>query len=191
MVEIKRNNIDHISAKKFEEIMDFLKLTPVGMAAFLDISVDHVYSLKKGRRSITKSVAKSLAKKLDISESDIFNTNYKFKKSKVNFSVLHKFRSDSKSSINYFSDLKDENSLTQIIRDKLLNEGFFEKEKTVKDVIFELKQIDIKVNSEKTTKSLKYLVELGSLNLTKKSIIKKNGAPGIRVINYYIMIEKL
>jgi len=177
--------LDHFSAQRFEELIKFLELTPIGMAGFLGISSDHMYSLRKGRRSISDSIAETLAEKLGITKADVFNSNFKLRKTKEGVDHMNKFMVTNSQNPNFFVNLKNENSLTFNIRTKLVENGYFESEKQVSQVLQELAELHIKVTSEKATKSLLYLVETGYLTFRKKTFIKKDGTESKLSVNHY------
>lgn len=185
MDEKTNNLIDQIYAEKFQELIDILELTPIGMAAFLNISPDHIYSLRKGRRSISNQIADTLESKLKISIKDIFNPKNKITKTKIDSTILNEFRRANTDNINFFVDKKLQNSLSSLIRAKMISTGYFEKEKRVNEVVSKLKELGINSSSEKATKSLKYLVTTGYLTFDKKPIIKQSGEEGNRIVNYY------
>jgi DNA-binding XRE family transcriptional regulator len=185
MEENNKKNLDHKSAQRFQEFLNILGLTPIGMGAFLEISSDHIYSLRKGRRSIGDNIALSLVEKLGINLADVYNPNFKLKKSKISTQFLNKFIYENKSSLNYFEDQKEKRSLTIAIRINLLNQGFFQIERSSNEVVAELKKLGHSVNSERATKSLKYLVEIGFLKSEKRNIITRTGTIGTRKVNYY------
>ena len=176
---------DQISAQRFKEFIKFLELTPIGMAGFLKISTDHMYSLRKGRRSISDSIAESLADKLGLTKADVFNSNFKLRKTEEGVEQMNQFMVANSHNPNFFVNLKNENSLTFNIRTKLVENGYFESEKRVSQVVKELARLHIKVNSEKATKSLLYLVETGYLTFQKKLFIKKNGTESKLRVNHY------
>lgn len=186
MEEKINQELDQISAQRFKEILGFLKLTPIGMAAFLKISTDHTYSLRRGRRSISDSIAELLAEKIGITKADIYNSNFKLRKTEVGIAYMNKFIDDNKINPNFFEDKKKENSLTLTIRTKLLENTFFDSEKRVNQVVKELAGLQIIVSSEKATKSLIYLVETGYLTFRKKPFIKKDGTESKLLVNHYI-----
>lgn len=185
MDEIFDDSLDQVSAEKFQELIDTLKLTPIGMAAFLDISPDHVYSLRKGRRSISNQIAKDLELKLKLSLKDIFSPRNNITRSKINFTSLNDFRKENSDNINFFLDKKLENSLSSVIRIRLISTGYFDELKRVNEVVSKLKELGYETRSEKATKSLMYLVTTGYLKFDKKPIIKQNGEEGNRIVNYY------
>lgn len=176
---------DQISAQRFNEFLRFLELTPIGMADFLKISTDHIYSLKRGRRSISNSIAESLALKLGLSAADVYNSNFKLRQTKIGIKTMSDFIKTNRINPNFFINKKKENSLTLIIKEKLLENDFFDIEKRVNQVVEELANNQIKVNSQKATKSLLYLVETGYLTFQKKPIDKKDGTEGKLLVNYY------
>tara|TARA_R110002020_G_scaffold359207_3_gene571925 strand:- start:139 stop:705 length:567 start_codon:yes stop_codon:yes gene_type:complete len=178
--------LDQISAQRFKEFIKFLELTPIGMAAFLKISTDHMYSLRKGRRSISDSIAESLAIKLGITEADVYNSNFKLKKTEAGIEYLKNFTTNNSHNPNFFVNLKNEKSLTFKIRTLLVENKYFESEKRVNQVVEELKKQQIKVISEKATKSLLYLVDTGYLTFQKKRFIKKDGTESKLSVNHYI-----
>jgi len=178
--------LDQISAQRIEEFIKFLKLTPIGMAAFLEISTDHMYSLRKGRRSISDSIAESIATKLGITEADVYNSNFKPRKTKEGVDHMSKFIVTNSHNANFFLNLKNEKSLTFNIRTKLVENGYFYSEKRVSQVVEELARIHIKVSSERATKRLLYLVETGYLTYQKKPFIKKDGTESKLQVNHYI-----
>lgn len=178
--------LDHISAQRFKEFIKFLGVTPIGMADFLDLSTDHIYSLRKGRRSISDSVAESLSEKLGITTANVYNSNYNLRKTKNSIKSLSEFTEKNKDNLNFFIDKKKENSLTLNIKEKLVENDFFESEKPVNQVVTELARHKIKVNSEKATKSLLYLVDTGYLTFQKKTYIKKDGTESKLHVNHYI-----
>lgn len=177
--------LDQISAQRFKEFIKFLELTPIGMAGFLKISTDHMYSLRKGRRSISDSIAESLAEKLGFTKADVFNSNFKLRKTKEGVDHMSKFMVTNSHNPNFFLNLKNEKSLTFNIRTKLVENGYFDSEKRVSQVIQELAGLHIKVTSEKATKSLLYLVETGYLTFQKKPFIKKDGTKSKLSVNHY------
>ena len=178
--------LDQISAQRFKEFITFLELTPIGMAAFLKISTDHMYSLRKGRRSISDSIAESLATKLGITAADVYNSNFKLKKTEAGIEYLKNFTTNNSHNPNFFVNLKNEKSLTHNIRTKLVENGYFDSEKRVSQVVEKLARLHIKVTSEKATKSLLYLVETGYLTFQKKPFIKKDGTVSKLSVNHYI-----
>lgn len=178
--------LDQKSAQRFKEFQRLLGLTPIGMAAFLKISTDHIYSLRRGRRSISDPIAESLAVKLGLNTADVYNSNFKLRQTKIDFESMNDFIIANKINPNYFMDKKKENSLTFTIKAKLLENAFFDVEKRVNQVVEELTGLQIKVNSEKATKSLIYLVDTGYLTFQKRPIIKKDGSEGKLLVNYYI-----
>lgn len=177
--------LDQISAQRFKEFIKFLELTPIGMAAFLKISTDHMYSLRKGRRSISDSIAESLAIKLGITEADVYNSNFKLRKTEEGIEYMKDFINSNSHNPNYFVNLKNEKSLTFKIRTILVENGFFNSEKRVKQVVEELAKLHIKATSEKATKSLLYLDETGYLTYQKKPFIKKDGTESKLSVNHY------
>lgn len=178
--------LDQISAQRFKEFLSFLGLTPFGMAAFLNISSDHIYSLRRGRRSISDAIAESLSNKLGITTADIFNSNFKLRKTKKGTEQLDQFIEANKNNPIFFIDQKKKNSLTLTIKEKLLENGYFETERRVNQIVEELTEFHTKVTSEKATKSLIYLVDTGYLSFHKRPIIKKDGTEGKLLVNYYI-----
>lgn len=186
-MENKANEvIDQTSAQRFKEFIIFLELTPIGMAGFLGISPDHMYSLRKGRRSLSDSIADSLAEKLGITKADVFNSNFKLRRTKEGIVHMDQFKETNSHNPNFFVNLKNENSLTFKIRTKLIEKGYFDSEKQVSQVVQELAEQNIKVTSEKATKSLLYLVETGYLTFQKKPFIKKDGNESKLHVNHYI-----
>lgn len=178
--------LDQISAQRIKEFIKFLELTPIGMAGFLQISTDHIYSLRKGRRSISDSIAASLADKLGLTKADVFNSNFRLRKTKEGAEHMKQFMVTNSHNPNFFLNLKNENSLTFNIRTNLVENGFFDIEKRVSQVVKELSRLHIKVSSEKATKSLLYLVETGYLTFQKKPFIKKDGTESKLLVNHYI-----
>lgn len=178
--------LDHYSAQRFKEFIKFLKLTPIGMAGFLKISTDHMYSLRKGRRSMSDSIAESLAEKLGITKADVFNSNFKLRKTKEGVEYMKDFINTNTHNPNYFVNQKNEKSLTFKIRTILVENGYFDSEKLVSEVVEELAKHQIKVISGKATKSLLYLTETGYLAFQKKPFIKKDGTESKLLVNHYI-----
>ncbi|WP_111672698.1 hypothetical protein [Algoriphagus litoralis] len=178
--------LDQTSAQRFKEFINFLELTPIGMAAFLDLSSDHIYSLRRGRRSISDAIAESLSEKLGITTADVYNSNFKLRKTKTGILHMNQFIHANRNNPNFFINLKNENSLTFKIRSELVENGYFESEKQVSQVVEELAKLQIKVISGKATKSLLYLVETGYLTFQKKTFIKMDGTESKQKINHYI-----
>lgn len=178
--------LDQTSAQRFKEFINFLELTPIGMAAFLDLSSDHIYSLRRGRRSISDAIAESLSEKLGITTADVYNSNFKLRKTKKGIQHMNQFIHANRNNPNFFINLKNENSLTFKIRTVLVENGYFEFEKQVSQVVEELAKLQIKVISGKATKSLLYLVETGYLTFQKKTFIKMDGTESKQKINHYI-----
>jgi plasmid maintenance system antidote protein VapI len=186
-MEEKLNQVlDQRSAQRFREFLTFLELTPLGMAAFLDLSSDHIYSLLRGRRSISDAIADSISEKLGITTADVYNSNFKLRKTKKGIQHMNQFIHANRNNPNFFINLKNENSLTFKIRIELVENGFFNSEKQVSKVVEELAKLQIKVISGKATKSLLYLVETGYLTFQKKPFIKKDGTESKLPINHYI-----
>jgi plasmid maintenance system antidote protein VapI len=186
-MEEKINKVlDQESAQKFRNFLTFLELTPLGLAAFLDMSLDHIYSLRRGRRSISDAIAESLSEKLGITTADVFNSNFKLRKTKKGIHHMNQFIDTNKNNPNFFINQKNENSLTLKIRTVLVEHGYFDSEKQVSQVVAELAKFQIKVVSGKATKSLLYLVETGYLTFHKKTFIKKDGTESKLLVNHYI-----
>lgn len=177
--------LDQRSAQRFNEFLTFLELTPLGMAAFLELSSDHIYSLRRGRRSISDAIASTLSEKLGITTADVYNPNFKLRKTKKGIQHMNQFKHANRNNPNFFINLKNENSLTLRIRALLVENGYFESEKQVNQVVEELAKFQIKVISGKATKSLLYLVETGYLTFQKKPFIKKDGTKSKLQVNHY------
>ena len=185
MEENLNQTFDQRSAQRFKEFLTFLELTPLGMASFLELSSDHIYSLRRGRRSISDAIAASLSEKLGITTADVYNPNFKLRKTKKGTQHMNQFKDANRNNPSFFINLKNENSLTFRIRTLLVENGYFESEKQVNQVVKELAKFQIKVISEKATKSLLYLVDTGYLTFQKKTFMKKDGTESKQKINHY------
>ncbi|MBS9526015.1 hypothetical protein KI659_18490 [Litoribacter alkaliphilus] len=185
MENSKIEDFDILMGKRLYGIMELLGLEVKGFAELVGQTESQVYSMFKGRRSLSNPTANRLGAEIGLPPEKIFNLNYRIPKKIQNSPEFRNFKNRFSNNPEYFKDTREDRKLSPFIIKHLIDEDFFISPRFVAEAVEACKQIGRDETSEKVTKALTYLVKQKVLKSKKVKKRLKDGTTGNRYINIY------
>lgn len=156
--------------KNVQSVRTQFDLTVQGLAAGIDISVNHLRLIESGKSNITVRTAGRIADFFDLDISHLFAPKLPKLKKAENIPALKKFYVENANNSQFFISRKGENSVAHFLRNELLPRQYFRKEREVGEVVKEcLVRYHKRFNSKEISRELSRLAEKGILSRKDKT----------------------
>lgn len=185
MVNIKDDSYNKEISKRFALILNYTQLEILGGAKFFGLSVDIIYAILSGRRKLSNNIATLIGEKLNFDGSIIFNLNIPIPETIKISENLELFKKANKNNLNYFVSTWNDKKLSELIKNKLVSENFFNEPKYTWEVTNALKKYTPDINPDLVNKQLKYLAEIKIINRKKAFIKLRNNLYGTRQVDVF------
>lgn len=172
----------HQKRDRLLKLIDLTGLTFWGFEVLLGYKSEgkYIHQIKNDTKEVSNLMIKKIHQTFNISEELFHDISIEFDKNKIQNQVF-KLKNDNINSSSYF---KKEDEVLMVVK-KLIKTGFFENEKSGKEILEKFQEIGHSYSSEYLSGKLVNLVKSGVLKAQKRRIILKNGELGNKMVNYY------
>ena len=168
-MEAKENIRSLIVGKNLDSLLRQSGITITGLAYAIEMSVNHLRTIKLGKASISSRTAGKISDFYEIDVSLLFSSKPIKLRNIKNISTINRFYEDNSKNIEFFINSKEENSLMYFLRTELLKSDFLISERDVKEIKnYCLKQFQCNYTSKALSAQLLRLSEEGCLLRSKK-----------------------
>lgn len=168
-MEQKENIRSLIIGKNLDSLLLQSGITITGLAYAIDMSVNHLRTIRLGKASISSRTAGKISDFFEIDVSLLFSSKLIKLKNIKGIGTLSRFYEDNSKNKEFFIDSKEENSLTYFLRKELLKSDFLNIKRDVKEIKeYCFKQYQRNYTSKALSAQLLRLSEEGDLERSKK-----------------------
>lgn len=168
-MKAKENSSSSIVGKNLTSLLLQSGITITGLAYAIEMSVNHLRTIRLGKASISSRTADKISTFFEIEVSLLFSTKSIKLKNINNIETVNNFYRDNSKNAEFFSNNKEENSLMYFLRKELLKSNFLEIERDVKDIKQHcINQYERNYSSKSLSAQLLRLSEEGYLERSKK-----------------------
>lgn len=133
-MEAKENSSSLIVGKNLNSLLLQSGITITGLSYAIEMSVNHLRTIRLGKASISSRTADKISKFFEIEVSLLFSTKpIKLKNIKSIETINNFYRANSKN-VEFFTNNKEENSLMYFLRKELLKSDFLKTARDVKEI---------------------------------------------------------
>jgi len=168
-MEAKENSSSLIVGKNLHSLLLQSGITIIGLAYAIDMSVNHLRTIRLGKASISSRTADKISKFFGIEVSLLFSSKPIKLKNIRSIETVNTFHRDNSKNLEFFANKKEENSLMYFLRKELLKSNFLEIERDVKEIKQHcLEKYNRNYNSKALSAQLLRLFDEGYLKRSKK-----------------------
>ncbi|MBW3469846.1 hypothetical protein [Arthrospiribacter ruber] len=172
----------HQKRERLLKLIEITGLTFLGFEVLLGYKSEgkYIHQIKNNHKEVSNLMIKKIQRAFNISEELFHDISIEFDEDEIQSQVL-KLKNENTNSSSYF---KKEDEVLVVVK-KLIKSGFFESEKSGKEILRKFQEIGYSYSSEYLSGKLVNLVKGGVLKAQKRRIILKNGELGSKRVNYY------
>ncbi len=182
----KVTNATHqAKAERLKHLIEMSQLTFLGFGTLVGVSEKYIYAILNGNKPFSPKFEDKVDKAFGFLPDTFSIPDQEFDPVKVS-EVVRKFLEENIHNLDDYSRtaLKRSTVIAQLIE-----KGFFQNAKTVRDVSLECEQSGHSFSSSDLTKSLVYAAHKGLLLIRKQPMLRLDGTEGDRLVNYYLEPE--
>jgi len=133
-MDAKENSSSLIVGKNLNSLLLQSGITITGLAYAIEMSVNHLRTIRLGKASISSRTADKISKFFEIEVSLLFSAKPIKLKNIKSIETLINFYKDNSKNIEFFTNKKEENSLMHFLRKELLKSDFLKTARDVKEI---------------------------------------------------------
>lgn len=133
-METKENEGDKIVGKNLSSLIQQTEITITGLAYAINMSVNHLRTIRLGKATISSRTAGKIATFFEIEISQLFDIKPIRLKNIKSIPTIKKFYEENEKNISFFNRNKSRNSLMYFLRITLLKSDFLTVGRDVKEI---------------------------------------------------------
>ena len=158
-----------IVGRQLNSLLQQTGITIVGLAHAVDMSVNHLRTIRAGNASVSSRTAGKIADFFDIEVSQLFSAKPVRVKNIRSIPTINRFYEDNVGNPQFFTDQRKENSLMHFLRTELLTTKYLKNEHDVGEIREHCKEIYKRdFTSKALSAQLVRLVKEGLLSKRRK-----------------------
>lgn len=169
VMEAKENIRSWIIGKNLDSLLQQSGITITGLAYAIDMSVNHLRTIRLGKASISSRTAGKISDFFEIDVSLLFSSKPIKLKNIKGINTIGRFYEDNSKNVEFFINSKEETSLMYFLRTELLKSDFLKVEHDVKEIKnYCSKQFQRSYTSKALSAQLLRLSQEGHLERSRK-----------------------